>query len=58
MWSLIGLFVGASISYLTEHYTALGKGPVVSIVNKSGTGAATNIIGGLSNGMLSTAGPG
>ena len=54
---LIGLFVGASISYLTEHYTALGKGPVVSIVNKSGTGAATNIIGGLSNGMLSTAGP-
>ncbi len=53
---LIGLFVGASISYLTEYYTGLGKGPVNDIVQKSGTGAATNIIGGLSNGMLSTAG--
>ncbi|HEX5626083.1 MAG TPA: sodium-translocating pyrophosphatase [Saprospiraceae bacterium] len=54
---LIGLFVGAAISYMTEYYTGLGKGPVNAIVNKSGTGAATNIIGGLSNGMLSTAGP-
>ncbi len=57
-WSvLIGLFVGGAISYLTEYYTGLGKGPVNDIVQKSGTGAATNIIGGLSNGMLSTAGP-
>lgn len=54
---LIGLFVGAAISYLTEYFTGLGKGPVLDIVRKSGTGAATNIIGGLSNGMLSTAGP-
>lgn len=53
---LIGLFVGSSISYLTEYYTGLGKGPVNAIVQQSGTGAATNIIGGLSNGMLSTAG--
>ena len=54
---LIGLAVGAAISYLTEYYTGLGKGPVNDIVQKSGTGAATNIIGGLSNGMLSTAMP-
>ena len=54
---VIGLFVGGAISFLTEHYTGLGKGPVNDIVQKSGTGAATNIIGGLSNGMLSTAGP-
>ena len=54
---LIGLGVGGAISYLTEYYTGLGKGPVNDIVQKSGTGAATNIIGGLSNGMLSTAMP-
>ncbi len=54
---LIGLFVGAAISWLTELFTGLGKGPVLDIVRKSGTGAATNIIGGLSSGMLSTAGP-
>jgi K(+)-stimulated pyrophosphate-energized sodium pump len=54
---VVGIIVGGSISYLTEYYTALGRKPVLSIVNKSGTGAATNIIGGLSNGMLSTAGP-
>ncbi|MDQ3141808.1 MAG: sodium-translocating pyrophosphatase [Bacteroidota bacterium] len=54
---LIGLFVGGAISWMTELFTAIGKGPVNDIVQKSGTGAATNIIGGLSNGMLSTAGP-
>ncbi|HRI02022.1 MAG TPA: sodium-translocating pyrophosphatase [Saprospiraceae bacterium] len=54
---VIGLFVGGAISYLTEMYTGLGKTAVNDIVQKSGTGAATNIIGGLSNGMLSTAGP-
>ncbi|MBK6543768.1 MAG: sodium-translocating pyrophosphatase [Saprospiraceae bacterium] len=54
---LIGLVVGAAISYMTEYYTGLGRGPVNAIVQKSGTGAGTNIIGGLSNGMLSTAGP-
>ncbi len=54
---LVGLFVGGAISWMTEFFTGLGKGPVNDIVQKSGTGAATNIIGGLSNGMLSTAGP-
>ncbi|HEY8404462.1 MAG TPA: sodium-translocating pyrophosphatase [Flavobacteriales bacterium] len=54
---LIGMFVGAAISYITEFYTGLGKKPVLGIVQKSATGAATNIIAGLGTGMLSTATP-
>ncbi len=54
---LIGMFVGGAISYITEFYTGLGKRPVLSIVQKSATGAATNIIAGLGTGMLSTATP-
>ncbi len=57
-WTVcIGLFVGGAISYVTEYYTGLGKKPVVDIVQKSATGAATNIIAGLSTGMISTAIP-
>jgi K(+)-stimulated pyrophosphate-energized sodium pump len=51
---IIGLFVGGAISYFTEHYTGLGKDPVLNIVTNSSTGAATNIIAGLSTGMIST----
>jgi K(+)-stimulated pyrophosphate-energized sodium pump len=54
---LTGLFVGGAISYLTEHFTGLGKSPVLSVVSRSATGAATNIIAGLSTGMMSTFGP-
>ncbi len=54
---LVGLFVGAAISFLTEYYTGLGKKPVLDIVQRSSTGAATNIIAGLATGMLSTFGP-
>jgi K(+)-stimulated pyrophosphate-energized sodium pump len=54
---LIGLFVGAAISYMTEYYTGLGKKPVMDIVTNSSTGAATNIIAGLSTGMISTVYP-
>jgi K(+)-stimulated pyrophosphate-energized sodium pump len=54
---LIGLFVGGAISFMTEYYTALGKKPVNDIVQSSGTGAATNIIAGLSTGMISTLWP-
>jgi K(+)-stimulated pyrophosphate-energized sodium pump len=51
---LIGLVVGALISVITEYYTSMGRGPVQKIINQSGTGAATNIIAGLSVGMMST----
>ncbi|MFC3881849.1 sodium-translocating pyrophosphatase [Algoriphagus namhaensis] len=51
---LVGLAVGGLISYLTEYYTAIGKNPVNTIIQNSSTGAATNIIAGLSQGMLST----
>ena len=50
----IGLAVGALISAVTAYYTSLGKKPVMDIVKNSSTGAATNIIAGLSVGMKST----
>jgi K(+)-stimulated pyrophosphate-energized sodium pump len=54
---LIGLAVGGLISVLTEYYTAMGKKPVMNIIKNSSTGAATNIIAGLSSGMMSTFAP-
>jgi len=54
---VVGLIVGALISYFTEYYTGLGKKPVLDIVQKSSTGAATNIIAGLGTGMISTFAP-
>ena len=54
---LIGLTVGGLIAMLTEYYTAMGKKPVIGIIKNSSTGAATNIIAGLSLGMMSTFAP-
>ena len=52
--TLIGLVVGGAISSVTEYYTGLGTKPVLAIVQKSSTGAGTNVIAGLATGMIST----
>jgi len=52
--TIVGLFVGAVISAVTEYYTGLGKPPILKIVQQSSTGAGTNIIAGLGTGMIST----
>ena len=57
-WAIIlGLVVGTLMSMVTEYYTSMGRRPVDSIVQKSGTGHGTNVIGGLAIGMESTALP-
>ena len=57
-WATIaGLVAGLLVGKATEYYTGTNSGPVLSIVKKSETGSATNIIAGLGVGMMSTAIP-
>lgn len=54
---VVGIIVGIAIGYLSEVFTSEKYGQVKRIAAESETGAATNIIAGLSSGMLSTVGP-
>jgi len=54
---LAGIVSGFVVSYSTEHYTSDAAKPTRDLAESSETGTATLMIGGLSLGMKSTAGP-
>ncbi|MCD6097008.1 sodium-translocating pyrophosphatase [bacterium] len=51
---VLGLISGVLIGAITEYYTSSEKKPSQEVAKNSQTGAATNIISGLSLGMIST----
>jgi K(+)-stimulated pyrophosphate-energized sodium pump len=55
--ALTGLVAGTLVGLFTEYFTAENRSPARHIAKQSETGAGTNIIAGLSNGMFSTAAP-
>ncbi len=55
--TIVGLGAGTAIGVITEYYTGETRGPAQKVAEQSLTGSATNIIGGLGLGMLSTAWP-
>ena len=54
---LAGIISGFFVSYSTEYYTSDADRPTRDLAKSSETGTATLMIGGLSLGMKSTAGP-
>ncbi len=50
--TVIGLIAGVLIGVITEYFTGFGKKPVVSIARQSLTGTATNILAGISYGLI------
>ncbi|MGO1580562.1 MAG: sodium-translocating pyrophosphatase [Peptoniphilaceae bacterium] len=54
---ITGIIVGLIISKFTEYSTSADYNPVKRIAKESETGASTNIISGLSVGMMSTVAP-
>ncbi|UCF68566.1 MAG: sodium-translocating pyrophosphatase, partial [Acidobacteriota bacterium] len=55
--TVAGLIAGTLVGLTTEFYTSKDRGPAQRIARDSRTGAATNIISGLSVGMVSCALP-
>ncbi|MBD3408639.1 MAG: V-type H(+)-translocating pyrophosphatase [Ignavibacteriales bacterium] len=54
---VVGVASGGLIGLFTEYYTGKGRGPVKRLAGHSVGGAATNLIGGLGLGMVSTVAP-
>jgi K(+)-stimulated pyrophosphate-energized sodium pump len=55
--TLTGLLTGVLVGYSSEYYTSTKRKPTKEIAEATKTGAATNIISGISVGMISTMPP-